>query len=128
MYKSNISAKKPTSNDFMAKEKTEFTRFESLDFRVGRVVSVEDSKAKKPTYKITVDFGPELGKKQTIGAFRNYTKDELVGKLVIGLVNVGERRMGEEISQFLMLGVPNDNHQTIYLTPQSEVSLGVAVF
>jgi tRNA-binding protein len=112
----------------MAKEKTDFIHFESLDLRVGKVISVEDSKAKKPTYKITVDFGSDLGKKQTIGAFRNYTKEDLIGKLVIGLINVGERRMGEETSQFLMLGVPNTDHQTIYLTPQSEVPLGVAVF
>lgn len=113
--------------DFM-KMQSDFSAFTSLDFRVGKIISVDDSKAKKPTYKITVDFGPEIGKKITIGAFRNYSKEELIGKLVIGLINVGERKMGEEVSQFLMLGVPNENHYTIYLTPQNQVALGVAVF
>ena len=96
--------------------------------RVGRVVSVDESKARKPTYKITVDFGAEIGRKTTIAAFKNYPKEQLIGKLVIGLVNVGEKKMGEEISQFLLMGVSNEKNETIYITPQSEVPLGVAVF
>lgn len=113
--------------DYM-KAQTDFAAFMSLDFRTGRIISVEDSKAKKPTYKITVDFGSEIGKKTTIGAFTNYSKEQLIGKLIIGLINVGERKMGEETSQFLMLGVPNQKHETIYLTPESKVLEGVAVF
>lgn len=112
----------------MNKPNADFSNFSSLDMRVGRIVFVEDSKAKKPTYKITVDFGDEIGKKTTIGAFKNYPKEELMGKLVIGLVNVSEKKMGEEVSQFLLMGVPNSKRETIYLTPQSEVPLGVAVF
>lgn len=110
------------------KSEADFSSFEALDIRVGRITSVEDSGAKKPTYKITVDFGMDIGKKTTIGAFRNYAKLELLGKLVIGLVNVGEKRMGEERSEFLLLGVPDGKSGTIYLTPQSEVLLGVSVF
>lgn len=112
----------------MNKPDTDFSHFSALDMRVGRITSVDESKAKKPTYKITVDFGGEIGKKTTIGAFKNYPKEELMGKLVIGLVNVGEKKMGEELSRFLLMGVPNEKHETIYLTPQSEVPLGVAVF
>ena len=112
----------------MNKPGTDFSHFSALDMRVGKIVAVDESKAKKPTYKITVDFGAEIGKKTTIGAFRNYPKEELIGKLVIGLVNVGEKKMGEETSQFLLMGVPNEKHETVYLMPQSEVPLGVAVF
>lgn len=106
----------------------DFSSFEALDIRVGRIISVEDSKAKKPTYKITVDFGTDIGKKTTIGAYRNYTKEQLIGKLVVGLVNIGEKRMGEEHSEFLLLGAPNQKRETIYLTTESEVPLGVSVF
>jgi tRNA-binding protein len=112
----------------MDKPKTDFMHFSALDMRIGRIVSVDDSKAKKPTYKITVDFGIGIGKKTTVGAFKNYTKEELKGKLVIGLVNVGEKKIGEEVSQFLLMGVPNEKHGTIYLTPESEVPLGAEVF
>jgi tRNA-binding protein len=56
----------------MQKPQADFLHFGALDLRVGRVVSVEDSKIKKPTYKITVDFGPEIGRKVTVGAFKNY--------------------------------------------------------
>ena len=112
----------------MGKPQADFAHFSALDMRVGRVISVDDSKAKKPTYRITVDFGGEIGKRTTIGAFKNYPKEELMGKLVVGLVNVGEKKMGEELSQFLLMGVPNEKHETIYLTPQTEVPLGVAVF
>jgi tRNA-binding protein len=110
------------------KPQTDFVHFSVLDMRVGKIISVDDSKAKKPTYKITVDFGSETGIKTTIGAFKNYQKEELIGKLVVGLVNVGEKKMGEEISQFLLMGVPNEKHETIYLMPESEVPLGVEVF
>lgn len=110
------------------KAKTDFSNFAALDMRVGKIVSVADSKSKKPTYKIIVDFGNEIGKKTTIGAYKNYPKDALVGKLVVGLINAGEKRMGEEVSEFLMLGVANKKHETIYLTVESEVDLGAPVF
>lgn len=99
-----------------------------MDIRVGRVVSVEDSATKKPTYRITVDFGPEIGKKRTCGAYRNYSKEELEGKLVVGLINVGIKKMGSEMSEFLLLGVANGKGDTIYLMPQCDVQPGVTVF
>lgn len=112
----------------MKKAEADFSAFESLDIRVGRIISVEDSTTKKPTYRIRVDFGAEIGIKTTCGAFRKYEKEDLMGKIVIGLVNVGTKKMGQEISEFLMLGVPNERNETIYLTPESEVPLGVSVF
>lgn len=90
-------------NGIFMKAKTDFSYFEALDIRIGRILSVEESRAKKPTYKIIVDFGSEIGKKTTIGAYRNYTKDELIGKLVVGLINVGEKRMGRKLLSFYFL-------------------------
>jgi tRNA-binding protein len=105
-----------------------FANFEALDIRVGRIVGVEDAKTRKPTYRITVDFGPEIGMKVSCGAFRRYAREELLGKLVVAVINFGPKRMGPETSEVLMLGVPNRTDETIYLTPESEVQLGAEVF
>jgi tRNA-binding protein len=107
---------------------TDFSKFHDLDIRVGRVVNVEDSQTTKPTYRITVDFGTEVGIKKTCGAYRNYGKDDLLGKQVIGVLNLGTKQMGPEVSEFLMLGVPNHEGETIFLTAEREVELGVEVF
>ncbi|HEY4498914.1 MAG TPA: protein secretion chaperonin CsaA [Candidatus Paceibacterota bacterium] len=106
----------------------EFKNFEALDIRVGKIVNVEDAQTKKPTYRITVDFGPEIGTKVSCGAYRNYSKEELIGKRVVAVTNLGTKQMGPEKSEVLILGVPNEKGETIYLTPQSDVPLGVKVF
>ncbi len=110
------------------KDTTSFEHFDALDIRVGRVVIVEEAQTKKPTYRITVDFGPEIGTKVSCGAYRNYAKGELMGKQVIAVVNFGIKQMGPEKSEVLVLGVSNERGETIYLTPQSDVPLGAKVF
>ena len=110
------------------KEITSFEHFDALDIRVGKIIKVEDATTKKPTYRITVDFGSEVGMKVSCGAYRSYPKEELIGKQVIAVVNFGVKQMGPEKSEVLILGVPNEQGETIYLTPQTEVPLGVHVF
>lgn len=110
------------------KPQAEFKNFEALDLRVGKIVNVEDAQTKKLTYRITVDFGGEIGTKVSCGAYRNYSKNYLMGKQVIAVVNLGTKQMGSEKSEVLILGVPNEKGETIFLTPESEVSLGVEVF
>jgi tRNA-binding protein len=110
------------------KNVTSYENFTNLDTRVGRIINVEDAQTKKPTYRITVDFGSEIGTKVSCGAYRNYSKEDLVGKEVIGIINLGTKQMGPEKSEVLILGVPNDKGETIYLKPESDVSLGVEVF
>ena len=110
------------------KERADFSNFEALDVRVGRIVEVEESTTRKPTWRLRVDFGPEIGTRVSCGAYRNYTREQLVGRQVIGVLNFGTKRMGTEISEVLILGVPGKDGATIYLTPESEVELGVAVF
>lgn len=105
-----------------------FDSFDELDIRVGRVLSVEEALTRKPTYRLTIDFGPEVGVKRSCGAYRNYPADALVGRLVIAVVNFGPKQMGPETSEVLVLGVENSDGQTIYLTPESDVPLGAAVF
>ena len=119
----------PCDNVIMNTKKTaEFGSFAALDIRVGRVVSVEDAQTKKPTYRLSVDFGPEIGIKKSCGAYRNYPKEFLIGKEVIGVVNFAPKKMGPEVSEVLILGVPNQQGETIFLTPEREVDLGVTVF
>ncbi len=110
------------------KERADFLHFEALDIRVGRIVEVEEATTRKPTYRLRVDFGPEIGTRVSCGAFRNYEREQLLGKQVIGVLNFGSKRMGSEVSEVLILGVPGPGGATIYLRPESEVELGVAVF
>ncbi len=112
----------------MAKTTADFSHFEALDIRVGRIVKVEDAQTRKPAYRMTIDFGPEVGVKISCGAYRNYPKDALLGQQVIAVVNFAPRKMGPEVSEVLVLGVPNENGGTIYVTPQQPVALGVALF
>ena len=110
------------------KPQTDYATFTALDIRVGRIVQVEDAQSKKPTYRMTVDFGPEIGVKISCGAYRNYTKQDLIGRQIIGVMNLGTRKMGPEISEFLTLGAVNAAGATIHLMPEQDVALGAEVF
>ena len=105
-----------------------FDDFEKVDMRVGRIVKVEDSLARKPTYRFTLDFGPEIGEKKSCAALTNYSKEELQGQLVIAVVNFPPKKMGPETSEVLILGVPAVDGLVIRLRPDSEVAPGVRVF
>jgi tRNA-binding protein len=93
------------------KPTAEYSHFDALDIRVGRIIKVEDAATKKPTYRLTIDFGSDIGIKVSCGAYRNYPPEQLTGKQIIGVVNFGEKRMGPEVSQVLVLGVPNDKEK-----------------
>jgi tRNA-binding protein len=77
---------------------------------------------------MTIDFGPEVGTKISCGAFTNYSKEQMLGKTVICVLNFGTKKMGPEISEALTLGLTNAKGETIYLTTESEVPLGGHVF
>lgn len=111
------------------KEQTDFSSFLSLDIRLGKIIKVEMSQAKKPTYKITADFGDEIGEKVSVGAFTHYTEDKLIGLSIIGVINIGTMKMGPEVSEFLCLGVLDQDGNAIPLTPFEDKSkLGTEVF
>jgi len=96
--------------------------FLKLDVRVGVVVSVEDfPEAKKPSYKLTIDFGQEVGiKRSSAQLVKHYKKEDLVGKKVLGVVNFPERQIGPFLSEVLTLGVPDNEHECILITPDSD--------
>jgi tRNA-binding protein len=110
------------------KPTADFGNFAALDIRAGRIVQVDDAHTRKPTYKLTIDFGPEIGTKVSCGAYRNYPKEALMGKTVICVVNFGVKKMGPEISEVLVLGIANAAGETVYLTTEQSVPLGGVVF
>lgn len=79
--------------------------FFAVDLRTGRVVEVEPfPEARKPSYKIKVDFGPVVGVLQTSAQVTNYTSEELTGRIVVGAINLGTKRIAGLKSEFLILG------------------------
>ena len=84
--------------------------FERVNIRSGTIIKVEEfPRAKKPAYKIWADFGPEIGTLQTSAQVTaHYTLDSLVGRSIIGCVNLGEKNIGGFMSQFLLLGFPDE--------------------
>jgi tRNA-binding protein len=102
-----------------------FDEFLKIDIRVGRVARVEEfPEARKPAWKLWVDFGPELGEKRASAQVTNYTREELEGRLVLGVVNFPPRQIGPFISEVLVLGVPDEDGRVILLRPDVEVPLG----
>lgn len=110
------------------KPTADFSHFDALDIRVGRIVKVEEAQTRKPTWRMTIDFGDEIGTKVSCGAYRNYAADELIGRQVLAVVNFAPRRMGPEVSEVLTLGVPGDDGATIFVTPDKDVAVGVSLF
>jgi len=105
------------------------TAFEVLDLRVGRIVRAEpNARARKPSYKLWVDFGP-LGEKTSSAQLRAlYREEDLVGRRVIAAVNLGTRNIAGFISQVLVLGVPSDKGDVVLLGVDREVPLGGRVY
>lgn len=105
--------------------------FEKLDIRVGRVIEAEDfPEARKPAYKLTIDFGPEVGLKRSAAQITAlYTKEELRGRLVLGVVNFPPRRIGPFLSEVLTLGVPDAEGRVVLATPDArEAVVGGRLF
>ncbi|MBI2541166.1 tRNA-binding protein [Candidatus Woesearchaeota archaeon] len=100
--------------------------FNKIDVRVGRIIEVEDfSEAKKPSYKIKTDFGDEIGIKRSCAQIvSNYSKEQLKGKLVLGIVNFPPRQIGPATSEVLILGVPGKNRQCVLIEPERDVDIG----
>ena len=103
--------------------------FNQVDIRVGRIVEVEDfPEARKPAWKLTIDFGPELGRKRSSAQLKPlYTRDELMGRLVLAVVNFPPRQIGPMLSEVLTLGVPGPGG-TILVQPDRDVPLGGRLF
>jgi tRNA-binding protein len=107
----------------------DYDDFMKVDIRVGRVTRVEGfPEARKPAWKLVIDFGPEIGKKRSSAQVTNYSRDELEGSLVVAVVNFPPRQIGPMRSEVLTLGVPDEEGRVILLRPDSEVPVGGRMF
>jgi tRNA-binding protein len=105
-----------------------FDQFLAVDVRVGRIVAVEDfPEARKPAWKLTIDFGPELGTKRSSAQITNYAREELEGRLVVAVVNFPPRQIGPVRSEVLTLGASDEDGRVILLAPDTEVPLGARI-
>jgi tRNA-binding protein len=96
----------------------DFSQFEAVDMRVGRIVAVEDfPEARKPAWKLTIDFGPELGIKRSSAQITHYSRDELQDTLVVAVVNFPPRQIGPVRSEVLVLGALDDERGVVLLRP-----------
>ena len=103
----------------------EFEEFLKVDMRVGRIVEVEDfPEARKPAWKLRIDFGQEIGVKRSSAQITNYAREELEGRLVVAVVNFPPRRIGPVRSEVLTLGASNEEGRIILLAPDTDVPLG----
>ena len=106
----------------------DFDQFLAVDMRVGRVTAVEDfPQARKPAWKLTIDFGPELGVKRSSAQITNYAREQLEDRLVVAVVNFPPRQIGPFMSEVLCLGASDEEGNIILLEPRSDVPLGARV-
>jgi tRNA-binding protein len=111
-------------------ETIQYSDFEKVDIRVGTIIAVHDfPEARKPAYKLDIDFGPEIGiKKSSAQITLHYIKDELVGKQVIGVVNFQPRQIGKFMSEVLTLCLPDAEGAVVLLEASIPVPNGGKLF
>lgn len=107
-----------------------YEEFEKVDLRSGTIVKAEIfPRAKKPAYKVWVDFGDEIGIKQTSAQVTvHYTPESLIGRQVMGCVNLGEKNIAGFTSEFLLVGFPDDNGAICLITVDPKVPNGKRMF
>jgi tRNA-binding protein len=102
--------------------------FAKVEMRVGRIVEVEDfPAARKPAWKLAIDFGEEIGVKRSSAQITNYAREELEGRLVVGVVNFPPRQIGPVRSEVLVLGASDAEGRVILLAPDTDVPLGARI-
>ena len=99
-----------------------FDDFQKIDIRVGKIIAVDDfPEARKPSYKLTIDFGPEIGTKRSSAQLvKYYKKEDLVGKKALGVVNFSPRQIGPFLSEVLTLGVPDESHECVLIVADKD--------
>jgi tRNA-binding protein len=109
-------------------EQIDVDHFFAVDLRVGKVLAVEDfPEARVPAWKLTIDFGPEVGIKRSSAQITSYSREELEGRLVIAVVNFPPRRIGPFSSEVLVLGAEGETGDVVLLRPDTEVEPGTRI-
>ncbi len=106
-----------------------FGDFEKVELRVGTVISVDDfPEARKPAYKLTIDFGSFGIKKSSVQITVLYKKEELVGRQVVGVVNFPPKQIGQFVSECLTTGFVDENGNVVLTEPERKVPNGSKMF
>ena len=113
-----------------AADQIAFDDFMKVDVRVGQVVKAEPfPEARKPAYRLTIDFGPDIGVKRSSAQItRHYTLDELHGRKVAAVVNFPPRQIGPMMSEVLTLGFPDADGEVVLVSVDREVPVGGRLF
>jgi tRNA-binding protein len=99
--------------------------FQAVDMRVGRITSVEDfPEARKPAWKLTIDFGPDVGVKRSSAQITHYSPDELADSLIVAVVNFPPRQIGPFRSEVLVLGALDPERGVVLLRPDGGTAIG----
>lgn len=99
--------------------------FEKIEIRIGKIIQVEDfPKARKPAYKLWIDFGDFGVKKSSAQITQLYTKEELIGQFITAVTNFIPRQIADFMSEVLVLGVVLNNNEVALIQPDREVTLG----
>jgi tRNA-binding protein len=100
-------------------------QFEAVDMRVGRVVAVDDfPEARRPAWKLEIDFGPGIGTRRSSAQITGYSRDQLEGTLVVAVVNFPPKRIGPFVSEALVLGALDEELGVVLLRPDRDAAVG----
>ena len=104
--------------------------FIKVEIRLGEIIEVEDfPEARNPSYKLKIDFGPEIGIKRSSAQLTdNYSKKDFKGRLVLAVVNFPPKQIANFMSEVLVVGVPDKNKNCVLLKPDKEVDIGVRLY
>jgi tRNA-binding protein len=107
-----------------------YDQFAAIELRVGTITRAEPfPKARKPAYKIWADFGPEIGERQSsVQITVHYQPEQLIGKQIVGCLNLGDKNIGGFISNFLCTGFPDENGAVVLVSPDKKVPNGGKLF
>lgn len=107
------------------RELIDFEDFERVDMRIGRVLAVDEFRqARNPAWKLTIDFGPELGQRSSSARVTHYSREQLEGTLVVAVVNMPPRQVGPFVSDVLVLGALDERLGVVLLRPDAAAAPG----
>ncbi|MBX7151782.1 tRNA-binding protein [bacterium] len=102
--------------------------FKKLDIRTGKIIKADDfPKAKKPAYQLTIDFGPLGTKRSSAQLTKLYTKESLLNRTVLAVVNFTPRKIADFESEVLVLGIVTEDNAVVLLQPEADIALGSSV-
>jgi tRNA-binding protein len=103
----------------------DFDHFLQVDMRAGRIIAVDEfPEARKPAWKLTIDFGSEIGTKRSSAQVTNYSREQLLNTLVVAVVNFPPRQIGPFLSEVLVLGALDDELGVVLLRPDQDATIG----